>query len=108
MHTHLLVIPFNQRIRAYVNRPNGVNFEELEEATSATTTTTNNNTRGGNVGIVSSGKPQADFFLQEGTVGVTEYPVSISRFQNVNSITLVVVSLSNSIIGAHLAAKSSD
>ncbi|UZJ54547.1 hypothetical protein CBS101457_003867 [Exobasidium rhododendri] len=73
-----------QRIRAYVNRQNGVGFEEVE-ATSAM-----GGGPGAGVGTIASGKPQADFLLQEGTAGVTEYPVSISRFQNVHTVTLVI------------------
>lgn len=74
-----------QRIRVFVNRPDGIGFEDAEAASSM-------GGQGAGVGTVSSGKPQADFLLQEGTTGVTEYPVSISRFQSVNSVTLVVVS----------------
>jgi hypothetical protein len=79
-----------QRIRAFVNRPNGVGFEEVEAASSV------GGGRAAGVGSISSGKPQADFLLQEGTAGVTEYPVSISRFQNVHAVTLVVVSIARS------------
>lgn len=74
-----------QRLRAFVNRPNGIDFEDLEQSIATEAR--------GTVGPVSSGKPQADFTLQEDSIGVNEYPVSISRFQNTNSVSLVFVSI---------------
>lgn len=78
-----------QRLRAFVNRPNGIDFEDLEQSASG-------DARGA-VGPASSGKPQADFTLQEDSIGVNEYPVSISRFQNTNSVSLVFVSIVQSL-----------
>lgn len=96
-HSHPFPLPPpGQRIRAYVNRPNGIDFADVEASSSPSSTVPMGGAgRGSGVGPVSSGKPQADFLLQEETNGVTEYPVSISRFQNVNSVTLVVVSRSS-------------
>lgn len=73
-----------QRLRAFVNRPDGVDFDDLEQLSRSA------GSRGA-VGPINSGKPQADFSLQEDAVGVNEYPVSISRFQNTTSVSLVFV-----------------
>ncbi|SNX87941.1 uncharacterized protein MEPE_06652 [Melanopsichium pennsylvanicum] len=79
------------RCRAFVNRPDGVDFDEVEAVTSdhhprhlsplASNTT---------LGHVGSGKAQADFALLQGQQGVVEYPVSVARFSHTNSITIVL------------------
>jgi hypothetical protein len=69
-----------QRLRAFVNRPDGVDFADLDRAEGPSRAST---------GPANSGKPQADVALQEGATGVVEYPVSISRFQNTTNVSLV-------------------
>ncbi|SPO31701.1 uncharacterized protein UTRI_06594_B [Ustilago trichophora] len=79
------------RCRAFVNRPDGIDFDEVDQATSdhhpanlsplATNAT---------LGSVGSGKAQADFALLRGQQGVVEYPVSVARFSHTNSITIVL------------------
>ncbi|KAK0520217.1 hypothetical protein OC842_007169 [Tilletia horrida] len=145
-----------QRCRAYVNRPQGISFDEVEANSSAEApavptpppprpapsaavptqglsnlrlsapssapssassaqageerggsaqqqqqqqqqqqhyvSSTSATNRAGAVGSVGSGKPQADFALLEGGIGggVSEYPVSLARFANVNSVSIVL------------------
>ncbi|PWN44770.1 DUF1000-domain-containing protein [Ceraceosorus guamensis] len=78
-----------RRIRAYVNRPDGVDFEEVQNSSAATAPDAPARERAA-LGPVGSGKPQADFALREGETGVSEYPVSAARFSNVNSISFVL------------------
>lgn len=80
-----------RRIRAYVNRIHGVDFEEVE-ASSAPTAPDQPAAQRAALGAVGSGKPQADFALLDGEPGVSEYPVSAARFASVNSISVVLVS----------------
>ncbi|PWN99045.1 DUF1000-domain-containing protein [Tilletiopsis washingtonensis] len=78
-----------RRVRAYVNRPNGIDFEEVAASSAASAPDAPARERAA-LGPVGSGKPQADFALREGETGVSEYPVSAARFSNVNSISLVL------------------
>ncbi len=79
------------RCRAFVNRPDGVDFDEVEAATAdehpVNLSPMANAARLGGIG---SGKAQADFALLRGQEGVVEYPVSVARFSNTNSITIVL------------------
>ena len=79
------------RCRAFVNRPDGIDFDEVEHATSddhpANLSPLAANATLGNVG---SGRAQADFALLRGQEGVVEYPVSVARFSHTNSITIVL------------------
>lgn len=74
------------RLRAFVNRPNGVDFDELEAAEGGPA--------GARTGSVGSGKPQADFNLLDDVGssdgGVIEYPVSISRFSSTQNVSVVL------------------
>ncbi|KAK0548403.1 hypothetical protein OC846_001995 [Tilletia horrida] len=134
-----------QRCRIFVNRPQGISFDEVEanslpdapslptyttqsvdslsrslaslsspgsasqEAESSTSassqgipveqqhyvSSTSNTNQPGAVGSVGSGKPQADFALLEASGPasggvVSEYPVSLARFANVNSVSVVL------------------
>lgn len=104
---------YSQRIRAYVNRPSGIDFDDIEASSSSSipdlpSTSSSSSIEASTgitvapiprpppsaVGNVGSGKPQADFALLEDAPGVTEYPVSIARFNNTNSISVVFVSTS--------------
>ena len=58
-------------------------FEEAAAAISATP--------GRQLGPAGSGRPQADFTLLERTPGVTAYPVSVSRFAQTHSISVMLV-----------------
>ncbi|GAC95047.1 hypothetical protein PHSY_002622 [Pseudozyma hubeiensis SY62] len=79
------------RCRAFVNRPDGVDFDDVDQATAdhhpADSTPLATAATLGNVG---SGKAQADFALLRGEQGVVEYPVSVARFSHTNSITIVL------------------
>ncbi|EST06777.2 PITH domain protein [Kalmanozyma brasiliensis GHG001] len=79
------------RCRAFVNRPDGVDFDDVEQATAddhpANLSPLASAATLGNVG---SGKAQADFALLRGQEGVVEYPVSVARFSHTNSITIVL------------------
>ncbi|TKY86986.1 hypothetical protein EX895_003663 [Sporisorium graminicola] len=79
------------RCRAFVNRPDGIDFEDVELATSdghpAELSPLASAATLGNVG---SGKAQADFALLRGQQGVVEYPVSVARFSHTNSITIIL------------------
>jgi len=54
-----------QRCRVWVNRPDGVDFGEVDDI-----------------------KPEQDFELLDGETGAIEYPVKIARFNNVSTLTL--------------------
>lgn len=56
------------RLRIYSNAPDGLDFEQAE-----------------------STKPHFDFALLEDEDGVTEYPLRVAAFANVNSLTLFFV-----------------
>lgn len=56
------------RLRIYSNRPHGIDFDEAE-----------------------STKPHLDMSLLENEHGVTEYPLRVAAFANVNSLTLFFV-----------------
>jgi len=58
--------PSPTRVRAYVNRPFGIDFGEVDDL-----------------------KPQQDISLLEGAVEVAEYPVRVAAFANVSSCTLL-------------------
>ncbi|SPO31464.1 uncharacterized protein UTRI_06594 [Ustilago trichophora] len=79
------------RCRAFVNRPDGIDFDEVDQATSdhhpANLSPLASNAT---LGSVSSGKAQADFALLRAQQGVVEYPVSVARFSHTNSITIVL------------------
>jgi len=53
------------RCRVWVNRPNGVNLDEVGDIT-----------------------PEQDFELLEGELGAVDYPVRIARFSSVSNLTL--------------------
>ncbi|WFD43927.1 hypothetical protein MPSI1_002592 [Malassezia psittaci] len=72
----------DQRCTLFVNRPHGVDFEEAAAAISATP--------GRQLGPAGSGRPQADFSLLERTAGVTAYPLSVSRFAQTHSISVML------------------
>lgn len=81
-----------QRVRLYVNRPNGLDFESLADEPPSTSPAT---------GTPNSGLPQADFLLreQDATVAnaedrIQEYPLArfAARFTSVQSIHVVLVS----------------
>lgn len=79
------------RCRAFVNRPDGIDFDEVEHATADDhpanlSPLANPATLGG----VESGRAQADFALLRGQEGVVEYPVSVARFSHTNSITILL------------------
>lgn len=79
------------RCRAFVNRPDGIDFDQVDQATSDhhpdnLSPLASNAT----LGSVGSGKAQADFALLRGQEGVVEYPVSVARFSHTNSITILL------------------
>ncbi|KDN52096.1 DUF1000-domain-containing protein [Tilletiaria anomala UBC 951] len=108
-----------RRVRAYVNRPDGVDFDDVTISYSFSSSSLSTRAAGpaagpaalpapsietgmagvfvapmarapaSAVGNVGSGKPQADFALLEGTPGVVEYPLPIARFANTNSVSIV-------------------
>lgn len=101
-----LCCSFHQRCRLFVNRPNGIDFEEIEAVTSSefipstgpssstnASTSSTPRTSLSSLGPPNSGKAQADFALLEDQEGVTEYPVSTARFNNVREISVVLVSI---------------
>ncbi|WFC99690.1 hypothetical protein MYAM1_002435 [Malassezia yamatoensis] len=73
----------DQRCTLFVNRPHGVDFEQAAAAISARP--------GRDLGPAGSGLPQADFSLLERTAGVTAYPLSVSRFAQTHSISVMLV-----------------
>ncbi|KAJ1032801.1 hypothetical protein NDA18_001525 [Ustilago nuda] len=79
------------RCRAFVNRPHGIDFDQVEQAT-AVDHPANLSPRASaaTLGGVASGRAQADFALLSGQQGVVEYPVSVARFSHTNSITIVL------------------
>lgn len=56
------------RLRIYSNLPHGIDFEQAEDT-----------------------KPHLDISLLEDENGVTEYPLRVAAFTNVNSLTLFFV-----------------
>ncbi|CBQ71447.1 conserved hypothetical protein [Sporisorium reilianum SRZ2] len=79
------------RCRAFVNRPDGIDFDEVELATSdGHPAELSPLAAAATLGSVGSGKAQADFALLRGQQGVVEYPVSVARFSHTNSITIVL------------------
>ena len=79
------------RCRAFVNRPDGIDFDEVEQATAQDHPSNLSPLAGAaTLGTVGSGRAQADFALLRGQEGVVEYPVSVARFSNTNSITIVL------------------
>ena len=79
------------RCRAFVNRPDGIDFDEADAATSPSHPVDQPMLRvAATLGPVGSGKAQADFALLQGQQGVVEYPVSVARFASTNSVTLVL------------------
>lgn len=74
-----------QRCTVYVNRPHGVDFDEVAAATSGTAA------ENAVLGPPGSDRPQADFALLEGDTGATEYPVSTSRFAHTNNVSIMLV-----------------
>ncbi|KAJ1021912.1 hypothetical protein NDA16_003674 [Ustilago loliicola] len=79
------------RCRAFVNRPDGIDFDELEQATADDhPANLSPLASAATLGGVGSGKAQADFALLRGQQGVVEYPVSVARFSHTNSITIVL------------------
>ncbi|EPQ25686.1 uncharacterized protein PFL1_06758 [Pseudozyma flocculosa PF-1] len=79
------------RCRAFVNRPDGIDFDEADAATADTHPAGQPATRiASTLGAVGSGRAQADFALLQGQDGVVEYPVSVARFSSTNSVTLVL------------------
>ncbi|CDR99263.1 hypothetical protein [Sporisorium scitamineum] len=79
------------RCRAFVNRPDGIDFDEVELATSDDhSAQLSPLASAATLGSLGSGKAQADFALLRGQEGVVEYPVSVARFSHTNSITIVL------------------
>ncbi|PWZ01214.1 DUF1000-domain-containing protein [Testicularia cyperi] len=79
------------RCRAFINRPDGVDFDEADQATASIhPSETDRLARSAHLGPVGSGKAQADFALLHGQDGVIEYPVSVARFSNTNSVTIIL------------------
>lgn len=79
------------RCRAFVNRPDGVDFDDVEDATSQDhPAQLSPLAAAATLGSVASGKAQADFALLRGQDGVVEYPVSVARFSHTTSITIVL------------------
>lgn len=72
-----------QRCTVFVNRPHGIDFEqaaaEMDERP------------GTRLGAANTARPQADFTLLEHAPGVTAYPVSVSRFSQTQSVSLLLV-----------------
>ncbi|WFD40340.1 uncharacterized protein MJAP1_003326 [Malassezia japonica] len=71
-----------RRCTVFVNRPHGIDFEqaaaEMDERP------------GTRLGAANTARPQADFALLEHTPGVTAYPVSVSRFSQTQSVSLLL------------------
>ncbi|KAN0062345.1 hypothetical protein ACQY0O_005227 [Thecaphora frezii] len=79
------------RCRAFVNRPDGIDFDEADAATADTHPEGQPTVRiASTLGAVGSGRAQADFALLRGEDGVVEYPVSVARFSSTNSVTLIL------------------
>ncbi|GAC77047.1 hypothetical protein PANT_24d00018 [Moesziomyces antarcticus T-34] len=79
------------RCRAFVNRPDGVDFDDVDDATSQDhPAQLSPLAAAATLGSVASGKAQADFALLRGQDGVVEYPVSVARFSHTTSITIVL------------------
>lgn len=72
-------MPLIQKCAAFVNCPNGLDFDEVQLALD------------GRLGPPHSGCAQADFALLEGATDVTAYPVSLSRFAHTHSVSLFLV-----------------
>ncbi|PKI84131.1 hypothetical protein MVES1_002121 [Malassezia vespertilionis] len=68
------------RCTAFVNRPHGIDFDDVAQATEGDM----------RLGPPTSGRAQADFALLPGAAGVTAYPVGASRFSNTNSVSLML------------------
>ena len=71
--------PFTQKCAAFVNCPNGLDFDEVQLALD------------GRLGPPNSGRAQADFALLTGATEVTAYPVSASRFAHTHCVSLFLV-----------------
>ncbi|SOV05924.1 uncharacterized protein UDID_08756 [Ustilago sp. UG-2017a] len=79
------------RCRAFVNRPDGIDFDQVEQATADDhPANLSPLASAATLGGVASGRAQADFALLSGQQGVVEYPVSVARFSHTNSITIVL------------------
>lgn len=79
------------RCRAFVNRPDGVDFDDVDDATSQDHPAhLSPLAAAATLGSVASGRAQADFALLRGQDGVVEYPVSVARFSHTTSITIVL------------------
>lgn len=72
-----------QRCTLFVNRPNGIDFDEALAEMDAVP--------GTHLGPAGGARPQADFALLEQTPGVTAYPVSVSRFSQTHSVSVMLV-----------------
>lgn len=70
------------RLRIYSNLPHGLDFDDAENM-----------------------RPHLDFALLEDVESVTEYPLRVAAFANVNSLTLFFVSLLLSPIGSSVFAQ---
>lgn len=71
-----------QKCAAFVNCPNGLDFDEVQMALD------------GRLGPPNSGRAQADFALLHNATEVTAYPVSASRFAHTHSVSLFLVRVS--------------
>ncbi|KAI3617472.1 hypothetical protein CBS9595_003381 [Malassezia furfur] len=72
----------DQRCTLFVNRPNGIDFDEAAAEMDTVP--------GAHVGPAGGARPQADFALLEQTPGVTAYPVSASRFAQTQSVSVML------------------
>lgn len=70
-----------QRCSIFVNRPNGIDFGDVDAATEPSRDSRNG-------ALPGSGQPQADFALLD---GFHIYPVSASRFMHTNSVSIFFV-----------------
>lgn len=77
------VYRLTQRCTLFVNRPNGIDFDEAGAEMDAVP--------GAHVAPAGGARPQADFALLEQTPGVTAYPVSASRFAQTQSVSVMLV-----------------
>lgn len=80
-----VVLPHTQRCAAFVNRPNGIDFDDALAVLD------------GRLGPASTGRAQADFALLPGATEVTAYPVSVSRFSHTSSVSLLLVRASTEL-----------
>lgn len=89
---HLFLPLHAQRLRAYINRPNGIDIDEVRDAQGVDATQPS-------TGSPSSGLPQADFLLREQDTNPTSSDERIQdyalgrfapRFASVNSISIVL------------------